>query len=89
VIRFQVEQNYYTLQASRERIGTNRCAIEQAEQGLNLAKLRCDFGVGTSLEVSNATTDLAQAKNNYLSAIVYYNRALSALQRFVGQKNAP
>jgi outer membrane factor, OMF family len=88
VIRFQVEQNYYTLQASRERIGTTRCAIEQAEQGLNLAKLRRDFGVGTSLEVSNATTDLAQARNNYLSAIVSYNRALSALQRFVGQPTA-
>lgn len=88
VIRFQVEQNYYTLQASKERIGTTRCAIEQAEQGLNLAKLRRDFGVGTSLEVSNATTDLAQARNNYLSAIVSYNRALSALQRFVGQTTA-
>ncbi|WP_404785554.1 TolC family protein [Altericista sp. CCNU0014] len=89
VIRFQVEQNYYTLQASRERIGTTRCAIEQAEQGLNLARLRRDFGVGTSLEVSNATTDLAQARNNYLSAIVSYNRALSALRRFVDLPAAP
>lgn len=85
VIRFQVEQNYYTLQSSRERITTTRCAIEQAEQGLTLAKLRRDNGVGTSLEVSNATTDLAQAENNYLSAIVSYNRALAALQRFTGQ----
>lgn len=83
LIRFQVEQNYYTLKSSRERILTTRCAIEQAQQGLNLAKLRRDYGVGTSLEVSNATTDLAQAENNYLSAIVDYNRALAALQRFV------
>jgi OMF family outer membrane factor len=82
LIRFQVEQNYYTLKSSRERILTTRCAIEQAQQGLNLAKLRRDYGVGTSLEVSNATTDLAQAENNYLSAIVDYNRALAALQRF-------
>jgi outer membrane factor, OMF family len=85
VIRFQVEQNYYTLQSSRERIASTRCAIEQATQGLTLAKLRRDNGVGTSLEVSNATTDLAQARNNYLNAIVSYNRALSALQRFTGQ----
>lgn len=89
VIRFQVEQNYYTLQSSRERIGTTRCAIEQAEQGLTLAKLRRDNGVGTSLEVSNATTDLAQARNNYLAAIISYNRALSALQRFTAQKATP
>ncbi len=89
VIRFQVEQNYYTLQSSRERISTTRCAIEQAEQGLTLAKLRRDNGVGTSLEVSNATTDLAQARNNYLAAIISYNRALSALQRFTAQKATP
>ncbi|HEY9828252.1 MAG TPA: TolC family protein [Stenomitos sp.] len=85
LIRFQVEQNYYTLRSSRDRILTTRCAIEQAQQGLNLARLRRDYGVGTSLEVSNATTDLAQAENNYLSAIVDYNRAFAALQRFVGQ----
>ncbi len=88
VIRFQVEQNYYTLRSSQENIASTRCAIEQAEQGLNLAKLRRDFGVGTSLDVSNAATSLAQARNNYLSAIVSYNRALSALQRFVGQPTA-
>jgi outer membrane factor, OMF family len=86
VIRFQVEQNYYTLQSSRERILTTRCAIEQARQGLRLAELRRDNGVGTSLEVSNATTDLAQAENNYLRAIVDYNRSLASLQRFVGER---
>ncbi|MGB8699113.1 MAG: TolC family protein [Thermosynechococcaceae cyanobacterium] len=85
LIRFQVEQNYALLKSSRERILTTRCAIEQAQQGLNLAKLRRDYGVGTSLEVSNATTDLAQAENNYLSAIVDYNRALAALQRYTTQ----
>jgi outer membrane factor, OMF family len=89
LIRFQVEQNYYTLRSSRERIVTTRCAIEQAQQGLNLAKLRRDYGVGTSLEVSDATTDLAQAENNYLSAIVDYNRALAALQRFVASQSPP
>jgi outer membrane factor, OMF family len=88
-IRFQVEQNYYTLQSSRERIASTRCAIEQANQGLTLAKLRRDNGVGTSLEVSNATTDLAQARNNYLNAIVSYNRALSALQRYTAQNTTP
>lgn len=86
VIRFQIEQNYALLQSSRERILTTRCAIEQARQGLRLAELRRDNGVGTSLEVSNATTDLAQAENNYLQAIVDYNRSLASLQRFVGAR---
>jgi outer membrane factor, OMF family len=86
LIRFQVEQNYYSLQSSKERILTTRCSIEQARQGLRLAELRRDNGVGTSLEVSNATTDLAQAENNYLAAIIDYNRSLASLQRFVGER---
>jgi outer membrane protein TolC len=36
--------------------------------------------------VSNATTDLAQAENNYLRAIVDYNRSLASLQRFLGDR---
>ena len=84
LIRFQIEQNYYTLRSSREQILTTRCAIEQARQGLQLAQLRQQYGVGTSLDVSNAETARAQAENNYLQAIVSYNRALSSLRRFVG-----
>lgn len=82
-IRFQIEQNYYTLQSSRARIGTNRCAVQQAEEALNLARLRRDFGVGTTLEVINAETDLTQARGNYLQSVIDYNRSLEALRRFV------
>jgi outer membrane factor, OMF family len=90
VIRFQVEQNYYTLKSSTERIGTNRCAVQQAEQALQLAKLRRDFGVGTTLEVINAETDLSQARGNYLQSVIDYNRSLEALKRFVGkERNQP
>jgi outer membrane factor, OMF family len=88
LIRFQIEQNYYTLQSSKNRILSTRCAVEEAQQSLNLAKLRRDYGVGTSLEVSNATTSLTQAEDNYLKSIIDYNRALAALQRFVGPQQA-
>jgi outer membrane factor, OMF family len=84
-IRFQVEQNYYTLQSSRARIGTNRCAVQQAEEALKLAKLRRDFGVGTTLEVINAETELSTARGNYLQSVIDYNRSLEALKRFVGK----
>jgi outer membrane factor, OMF family len=89
LIRFQIEQNYYTLQSSKNRILSTRCAVEESQQSLNLAKLRRDYGVGTSLEVSNASTSLTQAENNYLEAIIDYNRALAGLQRFVGSQKAP
>jgi OMF family outer membrane factor len=83
LIRFQIEQAYYTLQSSEQNIRTNRVAVQQATEGLRLARLRFQAGVGTQLEVSNAETSLTQAQSNLLSATVDYNRAISALQRYV------
>ncbi len=86
LIRFQVEQNYFTLQSSFENIATNECAVTQAEQSLELARLRSKAGIGTQLEVSNAETELTRARSNRLQAIIDYNRALIALERFVGHR---
>ncbi len=83
LIRFQIEQSYYTLKSSQQNIETNQVAVQQATEGLRLARLRFQAGVGTQLEVSNAETALTQAQSNLLSATVDYNRAISALQRFV------
>jgi OMF family outer membrane factor len=51
LIRFQVERSYYTLQSAFENIQTNQVAIQQATEGLRLARLRFQAGVGTQLEV--------------------------------------
>ena len=87
LIRFQVEQNYFTLKSSFDNIQTNERAVEQAEESLRLARLRFQAGIGTQLEVSNSETDLTRAKSNLLSATIDYNRALISLQRFVGRQN--
>ncbi|MDG2992181.1 TolC family protein [Candidatus Synechococcus calcipolaris G9] len=83
LIRFQVEQSYFTLKSSQENISTNQAAVNAATEGLRLARLRFQAGVGTQQEVSNAETSLIQAQSNLLSAVIDYNRAISALQRFV------
>lgn len=83
LIRFQVEQSYLTLKSSQENIITNQAAVKEATEGLRLARLRFQAGVGTQQEVSNAETSLIQAQSNLLSAMIDYNRAISALQRFV------
>ncbi|NCJ06941.1 TolC family protein [Synechococcales cyanobacterium C] len=83
LIRFQVEQNYYTLQASFTNIETNRQAVDQARESLRLARLRFQAGVGTQLEVSTAETELTQAESNLLQAVIDYNRSFVSLQRFV------
>jgi outer membrane factor, OMF family len=83
LIRFQIEQAYNTLQANFENIQTNQSAVVSATEGLRLARLRFQAGVGTQLDVSNAETSLTQSQSNLLNATITYNRALAALQRFV------
>jgi outer membrane factor, OMF family len=85
LIRFQVEQSYYTLQSAFANIQTNQVAVQQSTEGLRLARLRFQAGVGTQLEVSNAETALTRSQTNLLGATIDYNRALVSLQRFVSK----
>jgi len=82
-IRFQVEQAYYNLQANQDNIATSGQAVIRATEGLRLARLRFQAGVGTQTEVITAQTDLTRAEVNQLNAIVGFNRSLAILQRSV------
>jgi OMF family outer membrane factor len=83
-IRFEVEQAYSTLQANATNINTASQALTQAQEGLRLAQLRLQAGVGTTLEVTRAQADLTQAQSNLIGALLDYNRALATLERVTG-----
>lgn len=84
LIRLEVETAYANLKANEKNIATARTALTQATEGLRLARLRFQAGVGTQQEVANAETNLTQAQGNLLAAILNYNRSLAALKRAVG-----
>ena len=83
-IRFEVEQAYFTLQTNATNIATSNEALTQATEGLRLAQIRRDAGVGTTLEVTRAQSDLAQSQSNLIRAILDYNRQLVVLERATG-----
>ena len=83
-IRFEVEQGYFTLQTNATNIATSNEALTQATEGLRLAQIRRDAGVGTTLEVTRAQSDLAQSQSNLIRAILDYNRQLVVLERATG-----
>lgn len=83
LIRFRVEQAYFTLQSSLENIQTASVALEQAAEALRLARLRFQAGVGTQTEVIDAENDLTRAEGDRVRAILDYNRALATIQREV------
>jgi len=82
-IRREVEEAFFSLEASFENISTAELGVEQAKEALRLARLRFQAGVGTQLEVIQQETDLTRAENNFLTAVIDYNRSLSELQRAV------
>jgi outer membrane factor, OMF family len=83
-VRFDVEQQFFTLESSKAQISSNRKAQAQAEEALRLARLRFRAGVGTQTEVISTEDALTQSKNNLLQAVISYNRSLVQLRRFVG-----
>ncbi len=82
-IRYDVEQNYYTLISNKENIGSTRLNVTRFEEALRLARLRFQAGVGTQTDVINAQRDLANARGRFLQAIIGYNQSLNSLQRAV------
>jgi outer membrane factor, OMF family len=83
-LRFEVEQQFSTLQTNREQISTNKQAQGQAEEALRLARLRFKSGVGTQTEVINTEDALTQAKVDLLTSVISYNQSLAELRRAVG-----
>jgi outer membrane factor, OMF family len=83
-IRFAVEQAYYNLRANESNIAIAAQSVQQAAEGLRLARLRFEAGVGTTLEIVRAQADLTQAEGNQVAAILGYNRSLAILERATG-----
>ncbi|WP_413267177.1 TolC family protein [Floridanema flaviceps] len=89
LIRFQVEQAFYNLNANLQNIQTARLAVTQAAEALRLARLRFQAGVGTQTEVIDAENSLTEAQGNLVRAVIDYNRSLATLTRSVSNIPLP
>lgn len=83
-VLLEVEENFYALQESLERIAATTRLVEQAEQNLNLAQRQYAAGVGTPLDVADAQLTRANALITHIQAQYDYNVALVRLRRAVG-----
>jgi OMF family outer membrane factor len=69
------------VQQDAERTKTTARAVTLAEEAVNLAKLRYGAGLAVLVEVTNAETQLTQARNNAVNALYDYAVASAHLQR--------
>jgi outer membrane protein TolC len=80
-IRLEVEQAYDNLLLARRGLELQRETIGQAEEGMRIANLRYESGVGTQLEVLSAQSALTDARKNLSKAIYDFRLAKAALRK--------
>lgn len=83
-ILLEVKEAYLSLRESEKNIQVAEKAIQQAEENFRINQLRYREQVTTSLEVLDAQTLLAQAKNNTYQALYAYNLSHSRLLKAMG-----
>lgn len=80
-IRLQVEQAYDALVQAKKALDIQGTNIEQAQEGLNIANVRYESGVGTLLEVLSARAALTQARTVRAEALFNFRVAEAQLKR--------
>jgi len=80
----EVEKAFMEVEDSGEAIDTAAKAVEQAVQNLELANGRYEVGVGSPVEVTDATENYISATNSYYSTFYDYWLALAALEKATG-----
>lgn len=80
-IRLEVEQAYDKLIQAKKAIEVQTETIAQAEEGLKIADLRFESGVGTQLEVISAQAALTKARNSFALAKFNFQNATTELKR--------
>jgi len=83
-VQLDVQSAFLTLRAAEKNIATTKTAITSAEEDFKIAQVRYAAGVGTNLDVMDASTKLTQTKTNYYDALYNYNTAKASLDKAMG-----
>ena len=83
-VQLDVQSAFLTLRAAEKNIATTKTAIASAEEDFKIAQVRYAAGVGTNLDVMDASTKLTQTKTNYYDALYNYNTAKADLDKAMG-----
>lgn len=83
-VQLDVRSAYLSLLAAEKNISTTKLAIASAEEDYRISQVRYAAGVGTNLDVMDASDKLTQAKMNYYTALYEYNIAKASLDKSMG-----
>ena len=80
-VRLEVEQAYDQLVRAKKSLDIQKETIAQAEEGLKIANLRYEQGVGTQLEVLAAQSALTNARNSLAQALFFFRTSKAQLKK--------
>ena len=84
VVTLDVQQQYLSLEESRERITATRALVTQSEETLKLAEGRYKQGVGSAVEITDARVGFYNAQTSYIQSLYDYQVAYARLRRAMG-----
>ena len=80
-IELEVERAYDRMVQAKKALDIQGVTIAQAEEGLKIANLRFETGVGTQLEVLSAQAALTEARNQLAVATFQFRKARAELKK--------
>ncbi|UCG60647.1 MAG: TolC family protein [Candidatus Zixiibacteriota bacterium] len=80
-VKLEVEEAYDQMLQAKKALDIQGVTIAQAEEGLKIANLRYESGVGTQLEVLSAQAALTQARNVLAQARFVFRQARAQLKK--------
>lgn len=89
VIELDVRQAYIQMQDALAKIMKERSTVEFAREGLRLAELRFEEGVGTQVDILDAELALTTAESSLIQALRDYSVAYASLRRATGETSFP
>ncbi len=88
-IELEVTQAALAVNAARQKLKTTQATVDQAVEGLRIAQLRYENGVGTQVEVLDAQVALTAARTNNVNAQYDFQVALARLWSAMGHETPP
>ena len=83
-VQLDVQSAFLDLHAAERNIATTQAAVVLGEENYKIAQVRYAAGVGTNLDVMDASRKLTEARSNYFTALYNYNTSKASLDRYMG-----
>jgi outer membrane protein TolC len=84
-VTLEVRHALMTLDSSTQQVSVAEKGLELALKELTLAQDRFSVGLATNLEITNAQTSVARARDNLIEALFRFNASRINLARAKGE----